>query len=129
MTSRDSLIRIFWPSNTPRSHLPGVVVGWKNSDLEFFVVTILDAVEVRVIMLAISMIFHADIVSSQGALRMRCGWGSCIETVIIRSLDSSSFAALRRCTYSAGVIPQKSRQRWTRSASALTFIPHADFLA
>lgn len=46
-TTGDSLMRIFWPSNAPRTQLPGVVVGWKNSDLEFFVLTILEMVEVH----------------------------------------------------------------------------------
>ena len=39
-------MRVFWPSTLPRHTLPGVVVGWQNSPLEYFVLTILEAVEV-----------------------------------------------------------------------------------
>jgi hypothetical protein len=40
-------VKVFWPSNAPSSQVPGVVIGWKNSDVEFFVLTVLEAVEVR----------------------------------------------------------------------------------
>lgn len=40
-------MRIFWPTDTRRSELSGVVVGWRNSLLDVFVVAILEEVDVR----------------------------------------------------------------------------------
>jgi hypothetical protein len=39
-------MRVFWPADLPRSDLRGVVVGWRNSDLDVFVLAILEEVEV-----------------------------------------------------------------------------------
>lgn len=47
MPEHDGLMRIFWPTDLPRSDLKGVVVGWRNSALDVFVVAVLEAVEVR----------------------------------------------------------------------------------
>ncbi|KUI72317.1 N-acetylglucosaminyl-phosphatidylinositol biosynthetic protein gpi1 [Cytospora mali] len=47
MPEHDGLMRIFWPIDIPRPHLPGVVVGWRNSALDVFVVAILEAVDAR----------------------------------------------------------------------------------
>lgn len=41
----DGLMRIFWPTDIPRTTAFGVVVGWKNSELDFLVVAILEDVE------------------------------------------------------------------------------------
>lgn len=46
MPEHDGLMRIFWPIDIPRPDLPGVVVGWRNSALDVFVVAILEAVDV-----------------------------------------------------------------------------------
>ncbi|KAH6615604.1 N-acetylglucosaminyl transferase component-domain-containing protein [Chaetomium sp. MPI-SDFR-AT-0129] len=43
----DGLMRVFWPADLPRSDLQGVVVGWKNSALDVFVVAVLEEVEPR----------------------------------------------------------------------------------
>lgn len=40
-------MRIFWPTDIQRSELSGVVVGWRNSPLDVFVVAVLDEVDVR----------------------------------------------------------------------------------
>ncbi|AEO67988.1 uncharacterized protein THITE_2117236 [Thermothielavioides terrestris NRRL 8126] len=40
-------MRVFWPADLPRSDLRGVVVGWRNSDLDVFVLAILEEVEPR----------------------------------------------------------------------------------
>jgi len=40
-------MRVFWPTDLPRSDLKGVVVGWRNSALDVFVLAVLDEVEVR----------------------------------------------------------------------------------
>jgi phosphatidylinositol glycan class Q protein len=46
-SSGDVLMRIFWPLNYPRDDEPGVLVGWRNSETDIFVVTILNGVNVR----------------------------------------------------------------------------------
>ncbi|KAI0189501.1 N-acetylglucosaminyl transferase component-domain-containing protein [Xylaria flabelliformis] len=43
----DGLMRVFWPSDIATSDLPGVLVGWRNSDLDVVVVAILDHVDPR----------------------------------------------------------------------------------
>lgn len=45
--NRDGLLRLFWPSTLARSTTPGVIVGWRNSDLDLVVVTVLEDVEIR----------------------------------------------------------------------------------
>ncbi|KAL1884111.1 hypothetical protein VTK73DRAFT_6780 [Phialemonium thermophilum] len=47
MPEHDGLMRIFWPTDVPRSDLRGAVVGWRNSVLDVFVVAILEDVEPR----------------------------------------------------------------------------------
>lgn len=47
MIEHDGLMRVFWPTDVPRSVRPGVVVGWRNSNLDVFVVAILDDVDPR----------------------------------------------------------------------------------
>jgi len=39
-------MRVFWPSDIVIGDLPGVLVGWRNSDLDVVVVAVLDHVEV-----------------------------------------------------------------------------------
>ncbi|PQE31765.1 N-acetylglucosaminyl transferase component protein [Rutstroemia sp. NJR-2017a WRK4] len=46
MPDHDGLMRIFWPRDIPRSDSPGIIVGWRNSGLDVFVVAILEEVEV-----------------------------------------------------------------------------------
>jgi phosphatidylinositol glycan class Q protein len=46
MTDHDGLMRVFWPTDVRESDRPGVVVGWRNSTLDVFVVAVLDDVEV-----------------------------------------------------------------------------------
>lgn len=47
MGTHNGLMRIFWPSDAPTGPLPGVLVGFRNSELDVFVVSILQEVEVR----------------------------------------------------------------------------------
>ncbi|KAJ4293008.1 pig-Q [Collariella sp. IMI 366227] len=47
MPAHDGLMRVFWPADLPRSDLRGVVVGWRNSELDVFVLAILEEVEPR----------------------------------------------------------------------------------
>lgn len=46
MLMSDGLLRVFWPYDLPRSTAPGVIVGWRNSELDLFVLTVLEDVEV-----------------------------------------------------------------------------------
>ena len=45
MVEHDGLLRVFWPKDVRESDHPGVVVGWRNSTLDVFVVAILDDVD------------------------------------------------------------------------------------
>ena len=45
MVTSNGLLRVFWPQDAPRSTTPGVMVGWRNSELDLFVVSILEDVE------------------------------------------------------------------------------------
>ncbi|KAL8654880.1 MAG: hypothetical protein Q9210_001232 [Variospora velana] len=45
MVAAHGLLRIFWPSDAPRSKGGGTIVGWKNSNLDVFVVSIVTGVE------------------------------------------------------------------------------------
>lgn len=47
MVTNNGVIRIFWPSDAPTGQVPGVLVGWRNSELDVFVVSILQDVEPR----------------------------------------------------------------------------------
>lgn len=48
MGTHNGLMRIFWPSDAPNGPFPGVLVGFRNSRLDIFVVSILQEVEVCV---------------------------------------------------------------------------------
>ena len=48
MVSPNGLLRIFWPSDLPRDKTQGVIVGWRNSELDVFVVSIIQGVEVEI---------------------------------------------------------------------------------
>lgn len=39
-------MRVFWPLDFPRNSQPGVLVGWRNSELDIFVVDIMNGVDV-----------------------------------------------------------------------------------
>lgn len=55
MVKKNELLRIFWPSNLSRTTTPGVIVGWRNSDTDLFVITILEDVEARNVEYALRM--------------------------------------------------------------------------
>ena len=46
MLMSDGLLRVFWPYDLPRPSASGVIVGWRNSELDLFVLTVLEDVEV-----------------------------------------------------------------------------------
>jgi phosphatidylinositol glycan class Q protein len=41
------LFRLFWPSDAPRANTPGVLLGWKNSESDVIVISILQEVELH----------------------------------------------------------------------------------
>lgn len=41
------LLRVFWPADFPKSTAAGTIIGWQNSSLDFFVVSVLYDVQVR----------------------------------------------------------------------------------
>ena len=46
MVTNNGLMRIFWPSDAAIGDSPGVLVGFRNSELDILVVSILQDVEV-----------------------------------------------------------------------------------
>lgn len=46
MVTPNGLLRIFWPSDAPRGKGQGTILGWRNSDLDIFVVSILKDIAV-----------------------------------------------------------------------------------
>ncbi|KAK2873726.1 hypothetical protein FQN49_002124 [Arthroderma sp. PD_2] len=47
MVMNDGLLRVFWPYEVELSDAPGVIVGWRNSEFDLFVVSVLEHVEAR----------------------------------------------------------------------------------
>lgn len=47
MVTNDGLVRVFWPSDIPRAAEPGVLLGWRNSERDYVVVTVLKNVELH----------------------------------------------------------------------------------
>lgn len=48
MMGSNGLMRVFWPLDFPRNGQPGVIVGWRNSELDVLVVAILEDIDVGV---------------------------------------------------------------------------------
>ncbi|RKF58924.1 N-acetylglucosaminyl-phosphatidylinositol biosynthetic protein gpi1 [Golovinomyces cichoracearum] len=46
MPEHDGLLRIFWPLDLSKSDSPGILVGWRNSGLDLFVVSILEGLDI-----------------------------------------------------------------------------------
>ncbi|GAB7361236.1 hypothetical protein MBLNU230_g1297t1 [Neophaeotheca triangularis] len=46
-TRKHGLMRVFWPEDVPTDDIPGVIVGWRNSELDIVVVGVLQGVEAR----------------------------------------------------------------------------------
>jgi phosphatidylinositol N-acetylglucosaminyltransferase subunit Q len=47
MVTNDGLLRVFWPNGLSGTATPGVMVGWRNSETDIFIITILEDAEVR----------------------------------------------------------------------------------
>lgn len=50
MVAANGLLRIFWPSDALRDKSQGILVGWRNSPLDILVVSVLQGVEVKYMM-------------------------------------------------------------------------------
>jgi len=46
MVLSNGLMRVFWPSDAPGGSNPGVLIGWRNSEYDVFVIAVLQDVEV-----------------------------------------------------------------------------------
>lgn len=46
MVAANGLLRVFWPSDIPSTKTPGTIVGWKNAELDLFVISVLQDVQV-----------------------------------------------------------------------------------
>ncbi|KAF2144521.1 uncharacterized protein K452DRAFT_295954 [Aplosporella prunicola CBS 121167] len=77
MVTNNGLMRIFWPSDTPSGTNAGVLVGWRNSELDIFVVTVLQDVELRRVdnALRVGTLFHNNPYPMSTILE-RCGYSS-----------------------------------------------------
>lgn len=53
MPEHDGLMRVFWPIDIPTSDAPGVIVGWRNSNLDVVVIAVLDHVDVSYLTLVV----------------------------------------------------------------------------
>lgn len=58
MGSPDVLMRVFWPLDAPRREDPGLLVGWRNSGLDIFVVAVLHDIDVGLILSPESLQIH-----------------------------------------------------------------------
>ncbi|KAH6847287.1 N-acetylglucosaminyl transferase component-domain-containing protein [Chaetomium sp. MPI-CAGE-AT-0009] len=77
MPENDGLMRVFWPADLPRSDHRGVVVGWRNSALDVFVLAILEAVEPRNVEFALKIgTLLRDAAHPVGRIYELCGQSS-----------------------------------------------------
>ena len=75
------VLRIFWPLDTLRTRSPGVIVGWRNSESDLFVVTVLQDVEV--LLLFLSFRWKVLTVLRRVMWITRCEWDTCSATILI----------------------------------------------
>ncbi|KAF5668190.1 phosphatidylinositol class q [Fusarium heterosporum] len=73
----DGLMRVFWPTDIRKSDRPGVVVGWRNSILDVFVVAILEDVDAWITEshLKVGTFFRSELHPASQITDM-CGHGS-----------------------------------------------------
>jgi hypothetical protein len=118
MLISDGLLRVFWPYNLSRSTSPGAIVGWRNSELDLFVVSVLEDVEVRFrtlfasgdIILAFPnmlMLMNHTSESSRGMLKMPCALVSCSATARILSHKFSPSVDDPQCMFWVLQMPKR----------------------
>ncbi|KAF1938056.1 Gpi1-domain-containing protein [Clathrospora elynae] len=77
MVTHNGLMRIFWPSDAPRGPSPGVLVGFRNSASDVFVVAVLQEVDLRQVENALvvgTLLRHSP--HDMQELLQRCGHSS-----------------------------------------------------
>jgi phosphatidylinositol glycan class Q protein len=60
MVTNDGLMRIFWPSDAVVGRSSGVLVGFRNSDLDVLVISILQDVEVHSISILVKIVADGE---------------------------------------------------------------------
>lgn len=100
MQMSDGLLRVFWPYDLPRSSSPGVIVGWRNSELDLFVLAVLEDVEVRHGTCVVVLEKTANLRSrSLETLTMPSARAFYFGTALIPFRAFSAFAVVRRCMF------------------------------
>ncbi|KAF2155331.1 Gpi1-domain-containing protein [Myriangium duriaei CBS 260.36] len=74
MTTHHESMRVFWPSDIANITRPGVLVGWRNSDLDVIVLSVLQDVEIRSVQnaLQVGTLFRGT-PHSMSQILERCG--------------------------------------------------------
>ena len=120
MMMSDGLLRVFWPSDISQSTSPGVIVGWRNSELDIFVVTVLEHVEVGPSKVSLVLVNKLMVVfTSLEMLTIRCGLAPSFGAVDTPYLEYSHFAVGMRCTYWA----RRTLQTFQRPLTPPTCMP------
>lgn len=99
MIMSDGLLRVFWPYDLPRSSSTGVIVGWRNSELDLFVLTVLEDVEVTIAP-RLKLLTELTIIRSQRMWTMHFGLVFFSGTVRILSFAFSVSVVDLRCMFS-----------------------------
>lgn len=77
MPEHDGLMRVFWPTDIPRSDQPGVIVGWRNARLDVVVIAVLDHVDPRNVATALKTgILLRNAPHDVARIEKLCGHGS-----------------------------------------------------
>ena len=109
MVAANGLLRVFWPSDAPRNREQGTIIGWRNSALDIFVVSILQDVETRKVEGALQIgTFYRDASHPIKRMHQMCGHGSMhVLGAVNPSNPSSAFDAnhLQAYTQSGSPFP------------------------
>lgn len=98
MVTNNGLMRIFWPSDASAGSSAGVLLGWRNSGLDFFVVTVMRDVEVSCLSGICTLLLTRR---SRAQLRTPCALERFFEMPRTLLRTSSSAAARPVCKSSA----------------------------
>lgn len=106
MVTKDGLMRIFWPTDIASITKSGVLVGWRNSDLDIVVIGTLLEVEVSCpftpahAFMSFGAIPRKPLTQRRRAmLTMPSGWALCIAAVRTWLMSCSTDVGAARCKY------------------------------
>lgn len=99
MIAPNGLMRIFWPTDIARSERPGVIVGWRNSELDMVVVTILFQVDVSLGDAVAAFAVSRLIDNRHATLTMLSEWATCSAAALIPLIASSTGVAACLCKF------------------------------